>query len=32
MRGEDKQQLDVFSSVSPEERVPQTTPCALFVP
>ena len=26
MRGEDKQQLDVFSYVSPEQRVPQDHP------
>jgi len=26
MRGDDKQQLDVFSYVSPEQRVPQDHP------
>jgi hypothetical protein len=26
MRGDDKQQLDVFSYVSPEQRIPQNHP------
>jgi len=30
MRGNDKQQLDVFSYVSPEQRVPKTIPCVFF--
>ena len=32
MRGKDEQQLDVFSYLSPEQRVPQDHPFGRFVP
>jgi hypothetical protein len=30
MRGDDEQQLDVFSYVSPEQRIPQEHPLRMF--